>query len=423
MTDIRSLRDELEFYVRDNASHDFAPDIGAGVFDRIDAFLRRFISYPDEHARHAHALWIGHTWLMECWQATPRLLFISPEAASGKTRALWTTKHLVPFPDGGVDEPPSGEVTPAYMFHAIDEAMNNRGDDAPGRPTLVLDELDTVFGPEAAGGLDKQRMRRIINQGHHRDATFSQKARRGTKRYPVYAAMALGGKLALHEVPGTIRTRSIIVRMQRRDPATEPLERWNHRVHPGEAAALRDLLELWTEFVYAHAETYLPERPAGIEDRDADVWEPLLAVADLAGGRWPELARVTAVTAVTALGVKTEPGEGMLLLWQIKAIFEAQKTDRLLTRDLLAKLQKSGQFQWAAPTQQAAIKMSKLLSDYGVAVPTTLRVGAERGKGYEIGVFAEAWRRYPPPPDDKEDDNEQPVTTVTAVTAEEGSDD
>jgi len=40
--------------------------------------------------------------------------------------------------------------------------------------------------------------------------------------------------------------------------------------------------------------------PDGIADRDADVWEPLFLIADAAGGHWPDTARVTAVTLVTA---------------------------------------------------------------------------------------------------------------------------
>ena len=38
--------------------------------------------------------------------------------------------------------------------------------------------------------------------------------------------------------------------------------------------------------------------PTEISDRDADCWEPLLAIADAAGGEWPELAREAAVFLV-----------------------------------------------------------------------------------------------------------------------------
>ena len=53
--------------------------------------LARFLGLSHEHARHTHVLWCAHCWLMDCWEHTPRLLFISPEAGCGKTRALTVT--------------------------------------------------------------------------------------------------------------------------------------------------------------------------------------------------------------------------------------------------------------------------------------------------------------------------------------------
>ena len=100
MTDL--LR-EIEYLIRAGATYIDAPTLGEEVLDRIDAFAARFLVYPSEHARHAHALWCAHAWLMDCWEHTPRLLFISPEAGCGKTRALTVTKHLVPRPNHVAD--------------------------------------------------------------------------------------------------------------------------------------------------------------------------------------------------------------------------------------------------------------------------------------------------------------------------------
>jgi hypothetical protein len=61
---------------------------GAELLDHVYAFLRRFVVYPDQQACVAHTLWIAHTHLMSAWDTTPRLAFLSPEPASGKTRAL-----------------------------------------------------------------------------------------------------------------------------------------------------------------------------------------------------------------------------------------------------------------------------------------------------------------------------------------------
>ena len=117
----------LEMYAEDN------PD-GAELLDNVDAFLARFVVYPGDHERHAHTLWIAHSWLMECWESTPRIAFLSPEPGSGKSRALEVTEPLVPRPVHAVN------ATSAYLFRKVS--------DPDGLPTILYDEIDTVFGPK-----------------------------------------------------------------------------------------------------------------------------------------------------------------------------------------------------------------------------------------------------------------------------------
>jgi hypothetical protein len=107
---------------------------GERMMAQVRTFLQRFISYPSEHALVAHALWCVHAHLMDQWDTTPRLAFLSAEPASGKTRALEVTELLVPNPIAAVN------VTPAYLFRKVG------GEE---RITLLYDEIDTVFGPKA----------------------------------------------------------------------------------------------------------------------------------------------------------------------------------------------------------------------------------------------------------------------------------
>lgn len=116
-------------------------------------FLGRFVLYPSEHAQTAHTLWCVHTHLMHLWDTTPRLAFLSPEPASGKSRALEVTDLLVPNAVMAVN------VTPAYLFRKVGS------DDGP--PTILFDEIDTVFGPKAR---ENEEIRGLLNAGHRRDA-------------------------------------------------------------------------------------------------------------------------------------------------------------------------------------------------------------------------------------------------------------
>jgi hypothetical protein len=149
------------------------------IIEAVYAFLGRFVAYPSEHARVAHALWVIHTHLMDRWESTRRLAFLSAEPASGKTRALEVTGLLVPNPVVTVN------VSPAYLFRKVGSEEGT---------TILFDEIDTIFGPNAK---DNEDIRGLLNAGHRRGATTGRCVVRGanvsTEELPAYAAVALAG--------------------------------------------------------------------------------------------------------------------------------------------------------------------------------------------------------------------------------------
>src|SRR5690242_15920316 len=56
-----------------------ATEDGAALLDAVDEFVAEYVIYPSEHTRHSHVLWCAHTYLMDCFDSTPRLYFKSPE--------------------------------------------------------------------------------------------------------------------------------------------------------------------------------------------------------------------------------------------------------------------------------------------------------------------------------------------------------
>ena len=190
-----ATNDELdELAVRTDARQ------GEFMLKTVYNFVGRFVSYPSEHARVGHALWIVHTHLMDAWEATPRLAFLSPEPASGKTRAIEVTELLVPNPVCAVN------VSPAYLFRKVgsDEGV-----------TILFDEIDTVFGPKAK---ENEEIRGLLNAGHRRGAVAGRCVVRGknieTEEIPAYSAVAVAG---LGWLPDTILSRSIVIRMRFRE--------------------------------------------------------------------------------------------------------------------------------------------------------------------------------------------------------------
>lgn len=382
---------------------------GDVVLNAVDAFLNRFVIYPSKHARVAHTLWIAHAHLMDYWDSTPRIAFMSPEPGSGKTRALEVTEHLVPNPVHAVN------VTEAYLIR--------RMSDERGLPTILYDEIDTVFGPRTK---DKNEgVRGIINSGHRQGATAGRavsdkdgvKGKIGTEDLPSYCAVALAG---LKDLPDTIMSRAVVVRMRRRS-SDEKVEQWRLRLNQPEAEHLNQRLTAWTESVKPtlDAGNFWPDMPEGIYDRDADVWEALLVVADLAGGRWPTLARQAAV-AMVAASKQRAPSMGVLLLADIKKVFDtAGRRDKLPTEDLLHALCAFDESPWATIRRGEPIdsrNLAERLKEYGIGSKNH-RDGDKVFKGYSRDQFEDAWKRYRVPKEEEDDTvDDQFVTAVTAVT-------
>ena len=340
MGEIRKLSDEeidrmleraratREKSTRKKRAAENAPVEIAAQLDDVCAFLGRFVAYPSDHARVAHALWIAHTHLMDAWESTPRLAFLSPEPASGKTRALEISELLVPNPVEAIN------VTPAYLFRKVG------ADDA--KPTILYDEIDTVFGPKAK---ENEEIRGLLNAGHRRGAVAGRCVVHGkqvmTEEIPAYCAVALAG---LGWLPDTILSRSIIIRMRRRGP-NEKVTAYRRRVYASDGEKLRDRLAVWAAGALNAMEAARPEMPPGIEDRDADVWEPLLAIADAAGGEWPERARNAAVALVGAAR-DAEPSLGIRLLADLKVLFDTSTLDALATAVILERLTNLPESPW-----------------------------------------------------------------------------
>jgi hypothetical protein len=365
---------------------------GAALLEDVLEFLSRFIAYPSDHALIAHVLWIAHTHLMTAWESTPRLAFLSPEPASGKTRSMEVTELLVPKAVAAVN------VTPAYLFRKVG------GEDGP--PTILFDEIDTVFGPKAK---EHEEIRALLNSGHRRGAVAGRCLVRGkiveTEEISSYAAVALAG---LGWLPDTILSRSIIIRMRRRAP-DETIEAFRRRVHAPQGEALCRRLAGWAATILDEATEARPDMPAGVEDRNADMWEPLLAAADIAGGSWPGRARAVAV-ALVAVAREVEPSLNIRLLTDVRTVFGDE--EQLPTKKILAELCLIEDAPWNDLKGNPITnnQLARRLRQYGVK-PKTLRLADDRfAKDYARADLHDVWRRYLAPLPDKA------VTAVTPVT-------
>lgn len=198
---------------------------------------------------------------------------------------------------------------------------------------------------------------------------------------------------------------------RRRD---EPIEPYRRRAQAPEGEALCKRLEEWAKAVAPALARHVPEMPDGVTDRNADVWEALIAVADVAGGRWPDLARVSCVTAVSAsMGDKHKISLPLRLLSDIRDIFEEREAEKerlkielggeyhfnIATAKLIEKLVEITEAPWgeiAGGKPITPLKVSRLLRKHNVQ-SKQVRVSKDATlKGYQRDDFFDAWERNLP---------------------------
>ncbi|MFF5024184.1 DUF3631 domain-containing protein [Streptomyces collinus] len=361
---------------------------GAALLNEVEAFHRRFNVFPHEAAYVAVVLWDAHAHLLDCFESTPRLAFLSPEPGSGKSRALEIVETLVPNAMAAVD------ASAAALFRAV------AGVDGK-RPTILFDEIDTIFGPKAG---ENEQLRGFINAGHRRNRPMfrcvGDGANQTVQAFHSYAAVAVAG---LGYLPDTIRDRSVNIRMRRR-AHNETIEPYRTRIHEKEGFALRDRLATWAEQISERVMNVWPAMPEGVTDRPADVWEPLLAVADAAGGDWPDRAREACVVLVAASKANDKGSLGVRLLTDLRDHVMGG-IDRLPTVAILDRLNALDDAPWAdlhgKPLDNR--RLSRMLAEYMTAdnEPITSRNIKAAGsvlKGYYAADLHDAWARYCPPP-------------------------
>jgi len=371
---------------------------GHEVLDRVRDFVARFNIFPAEHCAPMLALWYAHTHAADHFYVTPRLILSSVEPGSGKTRVLEVAQFLVRAPMM------TFSVTTAALFRMISD----------GPMTLLFDEVDTIFSGKNGG--NNEDLRGLLNAGYKRSATVARcvgdaKAMK-VQQFPVFAPAALAGIAG--NMPDTITTRAITVHMKRRRADEEVEEFWEEDVER-EAAPLREALATWVESVTDKISRGRPTMPLGVRDRAAEIWRPLIAIADAAGGHWPDTARAACLHFIEVANADHNGGgQRMQLLADLRDLFTARNADKLTTDEILAALHEMDEAPWGDLDGKPldSRRLAAFLKPYG-ATPRDLKLpgGGGTRKGYRVsgpGGLADAWQRYLPPS----------ATSATSATAQ-----
>ncbi len=350
---------------------------GAPLLAELHAALCRYVVFPSSEAADAVALWVAASHAQPAWEHAPRVAVVSPLKRCGKSRLLDVVAETCHEPLITVN------ATIAAVVRAI-------GQDPP---TLLVDEADTLWGSKRQAD-NNEDLRGLLNAGHQRNRPMLRWdiTTRTLDRLDTFAMALLA---AIGELPDTIMDRAVIVRMRRRGPGEHPAPYRTRRDAPA-LNHLRDRLAAWARAHLAELERATPQMP--LEDRAADTWEPLVAVADLARGEWPERARAAAVAlAADAAEQDTDTSLGLRLLAGLRAVFADQ--ERLETKTVLDRLCRLDESPWddLRGKRLDARTLANLLRPYAIK-PKVIRVGEATPRGYERADFHDAWRRYLPQP-------------------------
>ena len=361
----------------------------ASLFNSICAFLSRYVVFQMPEQAQVLALWVAHCWTLDAFDYTPYPYIFSPEKQCGKTRLLDCLELLTPKPWRAI------LPSEAVLFRKIES----------DKPTLLLDEVDGIFG---GNGKDdrSEALRCLLNAGFEEKAQVPRCVGQGTnqevKNFAVFCPKALAG---IGKLPDTVRDRAVPIQLVRR-ARDENVERFRKREAERETSVIRSDLEAWSKAlgITAALRGARPSLPDALSDRQQDICEPLLAIADIAGGDWPERARA----ALVALCSQTDDNQslGIKLLSDIRQVFDSAKCDKISTLELLkalVELETDGPWAnwWEADLKNGnrrgpAQKLAKLLGAYKIK-PDVIRLqDGSTPRGYRREDFLEAWKRYLP---------------------------
>jgi hypothetical protein len=356
----------------------------ARLLESVAVFVRSYVVLSEAQLTTV-ALWNLHCHAFAASDYTPYLFVTSAERESGKSRLKEVCELLVPKPISTMN------VSTAALFRLAGEK--------PMPPTFLIDELDQIFAPKS----ERAELRGLLNAGFRRGEYAIRMVGEGSKmephRFEVYCPKLLAGKRDV-QLGDTLESRCIVIELKRKTRA-EKIERFRRREVLGAADSLQTWAVDWGGRFVDRLEAARPNLPDELDDREQDVWEPLISIADVAGGDWPERARRAAVF-LSAQHSDDAQSLGVRLLADCRETLnghESISTKQLI--ELLCLIDESpwGEKWWDSykgeQKKGAAANLAWHLRRYGIH---SKKIRFEDGplQGYEREGFEDAWTRYLP---------------------------
>jgi hypothetical protein len=202
----------------------------------------------------------------------------------------------------------------------------------------------------------------------------------------------------IKHVPETVEDRSVVLRLKRKLTKEKVM-----RLRGKDGGELKVLKRKIARFVADNerrlrdADPIMPDELEAAGDRAADAWDPLIAIADIAGGDWPKRTRDAALALAGVDKADTNTGDAdATLLADIEQIFDDCHVHRLSGKELtnaLLELEERPWSTWNKGKPFTQHQLARFLRHYG-AISQTIRDGGVTFKGYHRRGFEDAFDRY-----------------------------
>jgi len=258
-------REEGSEWARDYLGGTRAPTLS--LLRNLQDLLARRVVFPDRRYPLVIALWVMGTYVFRIFEAYPYLWIRSPAKRCGKTRLLDTLARLAFNARRRITRP-----TEAFLFRA---AERDGG-------TQLIDETDNLQGDREGW----PAVLAVLNHGYTKGGMVPR-VNRETGEVQEFDAFCPKAVAGLKGLADTLEDRSLPVILQRKRKGEGERMRW--AAFETAARPLRHDLRIWAlEHAPALAEIYGAQEPAallaGLDDRAADLWEPLVSLGLLADG-------------------------------------------------------------------------------------------------------------------------------------------
>ena len=361
------------------------PRIGADHLDAAYTYLRKFAKITEAQARIL-ALYVGAAFVFDFWETTPYIYIYSAEAESGKSRiakllsAMFDTPKILLGP------------SLASLYGIIEQARELGERPKP----IIIDEIDRLFNGRKE---NDNPIFAFLDGGFEPDSAVTRaryvKGQRDTEYLDSHCPKVLVG-IDRKMMDSIILSRCILIRMEKKLPE-DGTKKYVKRFHRAQGVEIGANLCAWAianeERILRIDALYTPE----FGDRAIDIWEPILAFAEAAGGNWLEYAKASLVELNSDAAIERD-SIGVQALKSIRAakamLPDAKGVASQSLIEILHGMEGSPWAEYGRGKKPITVDaLARILARHKIK-PHPISIEGIQLKGYEWSQFEDAWKRH-----------------------------